>query len=248
MDGFAVLLKKELKQQVRTHRLLIVAAVFFFFGLGTPLMLHYLPQIVPQEDMIAIPEFTAADSVEGYLGNFGQIGLLAAILMAMGAIARERESGTTAMILSKPIGRGAFIAAKLAALAIIFAIGITLGGLGCYAYTLVIFGNPGGLHFFAANLVAGLYLLICLAVTLMFSSFFRSQLAAGGLALVLLIVMAATAGLPIMEAYSPGALLMWSTEIAEGNWSMAWGALFVSLAVVGAAPAIGWQVFRRKDI
>jgi ABC-2 type transport system permease protein len=250
MAGFAVLLRKELKQQLRTHRLLIVAAVFLFFGLGTPLLLHYLPRLVPAEDMfnMTIPEFTSVDAVQEYLSNFGQMGLLAAILVTMGMVARERESGTAAMILSKPVGRGAFVTAKLAALTLVFTVGIALGGLGCYAYTLIIFGNPGGSNFLVANVVAGLYLLVCLAVTLMFSSFFRSQLAAGGLALVLLIIVALTAGLPVMKDYSPGALLKWANDIAAGSGTSAWGALVVSLLVIVLTLIIGWRVFRGKEL
>ena len=166
----------------------------------------------------------------------------------MGMVARERESGTAAMILSKPVGRGAFVTAKLAALTLVFTAGIALGSLGCYAYTLIIFGNPGGSNFLVANVVAGLYLLVCLAVTLMFSSFFRSQLAAGGLALVLLIVMALTAGLPVMKDYSPGALLKWANDIAAGSGTHAWGALIVSLLVIVLTLIIGWRVFRGKEL
>ena len=54
MSGFGVLLKKELKEQLRTYRLLIVAAVFLLFGLGTPLLIKYTPQLIEMagEDLI----------------------------------------------------------------------------------------------------------------------------------------------------------------------------------------------------
>ena len=46
MTGFLPLLKKELKEQLKTHKLLIVGCIFLFFGLTTPLMLKYLPEIL----------------------------------------------------------------------------------------------------------------------------------------------------------------------------------------------------------
>ena len=46
MTGLGALLRKELLEQIRTYRLLIVGGVFVFFGLTTPLMLKYLPQII----------------------------------------------------------------------------------------------------------------------------------------------------------------------------------------------------------
>ena len=46
MSGFSVLLKKELKEQLRTHKLLIAVVVFLLFGLGTPLLIKYTPQLI----------------------------------------------------------------------------------------------------------------------------------------------------------------------------------------------------------
>lgn len=248
MGGFFVVFRKELLQQIKTHRFLIVVAVFLIFGLGTPLLLHYLPALVPSGEGFDLPEFTATDSVKEYVGTFGQLGLLAAILVAMGAVARERESGTAAMVLTKPVGSAAFIVAKLAAMGLTFLAGIIVGGVGCYFYTAVIFGDPGAAEFVAANLIAGCYLMVCLSVTLMFSSFFRSQMAAGALSLVCLIALTLTASLSIMKDYSPGALLSWAIQVAGGGTSHVWGALAVSMIVVILTVVAGWQVFRNKEI
>ena len=248
MAGFSVLFKKEFKHQLRTYRLLIVVAIFFVFGLGTPLLLNYMPVLLPADEGIVIPDFTTTDVVKEYMDTVGQVGLIAAILVAMGAVARERESGTAAMTLSKPVGCGAFITAKLAALALAFGIGVAVGALGCYIYTLILFGNPGALDFFLANIVAGLYLLVCLAVTLMYSSLFKRQLAAGGLALVSLIGLAAISGLPVMKDYSPGALLAWSQRIASGSGPNTWGVLITSLVLALLTILIGWQVLKRKEL
>jgi len=246
--GFLVLFKKEMKDHLRTFKLLIVAALFFVFGLATPLLLKYMAALLPAEAAIVLPEFTAMDAVSEYIDTVGQVGLIAAILVAMGAVAREREAGTAAMTLSKPVGCGAFIAAKLAALALTFGTGMAAGALGCYGYTLILFGNPGGFSFFAASLVAGLYLFFCLAITVMCSSFFKSQMAAGGLALVSLISLAATSGLPLLKDYSPGALIAWSRAIALGGGETPWGALSVSAALSVLAALIGWQVLKAKEL
>jgi len=46
MNGFIALFKKELKEQYRTHRFLIVGAIFTLFGIGTPLLLKFLPKLL----------------------------------------------------------------------------------------------------------------------------------------------------------------------------------------------------------
>lgn len=249
MSSFFVLFKKEFQGQLKTYRLLIVVAVFFVLGLGTPLLLKYMHELVPANDtVIEIPEFTSLDSVTGYLDSLGQLGLIAAILLAMGAVSRERETGTASMTLSKPVGCGSFIVAKLAALAVTFGIGMAIGAIGCYLYTVVLFGNPGGLNFVYASLLGFLYLLFCLAVTVMYSSFFKSQLAAGGLALVTLAAILGTAGLPGMEDYSPGALVKWSQDMASGLSTNPWGILIVSVVLIILTTVIGWQVFKKKEL
>jgi len=248
MTGLATLTRKELSQQIRTHRLMIVAVVFFIFGLGTPLMLHFLPDLVPAEEMFELPEFTAADAVQGYIDTFGQVGLLAAILVAMGAVAKERESGTAAMTLSKPISTAAFVVAKLAALASVFLVAVIVGGIGCYVYTLVIFGDPGAGNFVLASAIGGCYLLVCLAATLMFSSFFRSQMAAGAVALVFLLTLTMTAGLSVMKDYSPGALLNWASALSRGDATNPWGALAGSFWFIALSLLVGWRVLCRKEL
>jgi len=249
VSSFFVLFKKEFRGQLRTYRLLIVVAVFFVFGLGTPLMLKYLYALVPAESVaISIPEFTTADVVESYISSLGQLGLIAAILVAMGSVATERESGTAAMTLSKPVGCGSFILAKLAALAVTFGIAIAVGAVGCYLYTVVLFGNPGGFDFFIATLIGALYLLFCLAVTVMYSSFVKSPIAAGGLSLVTLAAIAGTAGLPVMKDYSPGALLNWAEDVASAGGPNSWWVFIVSAVLIILTTVIGWQVFKRKEL
>jgi ABC-2 type transport system permease protein len=213
------------------------------------LLLKYLHALVPAEGAtIGMPEFTTGDVVQSYIRSLGQLGLIAAILVAMGSIASERESGTAAMTLSKPVGCGSFILAKLAALAVTFCVAIAVGAAGCYLYTVVLFGNPGGFDFLVATLLGALYLLFCIAVTVMYSGFVKSPIAAGGLSLVTLAAIAGTAGLPGIKYYSPGALLSWAEDVASAGGPNSWWVLIVSVVLIILAIVIGWQVFKRKEL
>jgi len=249
VSNFFVLFKKEFKGQLKTYRFLIVVALFFVFGLGTPLLLKYLHVLIPAQDsVIGIPEFTAADAVQSFISSLGQLGLVAAVLVAMGSVAGERESGTAAMTLSKPVGSGSFILAKLAALSATFGAAIIVGAAGCYLYTVVLFGNPGGFNFLAACLLGALYLLFCLAVTVMYSAFVRSSIAAGGLSFVTLVAIAGTAGLPGIKYYSPGALVSWAEDIAMSGGPNSWWVLAVSIALIILVIVTGWRVFKAKEL
>src|SRR3989304_3459320 len=105
--SFLVLFRKEIREYLKTYKLLIVGAVFLLFGLSTPLIFKFLPEILRlsgEELPIALPAFTAADALKSYVSNLGQVGLLVAVLVAMGVIAQERERGTAVMTLCKPAG------------------------------------------------------------------------------------------------------------------------------------------------
>ena len=56
-------------------------------------------------------------------------------------MARERERGTATMVLSKPVSRIAFLAAKATALGLGLAASLTLTALFSYAYTLLLLGH-----------------------------------------------------------------------------------------------------------
>ena len=124
--AFGVLLRKELLESIRTLRLPVVAGLFLFVGLSSPVLARYLPEIIElaggeQLGVIEIPTPTAADAVDQLVKNLAQFGALTAILLAMGLVASEKDRGTAAFVLTKPVSRRAFLGAKLVALAVVLA-------------------------------------------------------------------------------------------------------------------------------
>lgn len=250
MKGFLVLFKKELREQAKTHRLLIVLAVFLVLGMGTPLMLYYLPSIVNTSEgtQLPIPDFTAADVSMEFLGSIAQIGMVVVILVAMGAVSRERERGTALLTLSKPVGRGTFVVAKLAALAVTFEISLIVSALFCYIYVGVLFDGVGGAAFAAATALAGLFLLLCISITLLCSSIFKSAFAAGGVALVVIVVLWALSAIPNIGSYAPMGILDWGSGLILGKGMGAWGSLCIAAGLAVAFIVGAWQALVRKEI
>src|SRR5258707_11737221 len=188
---FWVALRKELLEQWRSYRLLVAAAVLLSLGLLSPLTAKFTPELirlVPNGDQIAglIPAPTALDAVAQYLKNMSQFAVILALLLAMGSVTQERERGTAAMMLSKPLPRWAFLTAKFAALGLTFGLSLVLAGAGAYYYTWLLFG-PLGLGAWAAlNGLLLVFTLVYVALTLLCSVLTRSQAAAGGIAFGLL--------------------------------------------------------------
>ncbi len=251
MNGFGVLLKKELKEQLRTYKLLIVAAVFLLFGLGTPLLIKYTPQLIEMagEDLvIQMPPPSAAMAIAEYTSTIGQVGVLVAVLVAMGAVARERSRGTAAMVLSKPVSMGAFLIAKLTAMSVTFIGALILGSVACYTYTVLLIESADISAFLALNLLIALFLIVCLAVTLFFSSIFRNQLAAGGIALAIIIMQALLTQIPVFGDYLPARMIVWGTDLVENQAPTAWGAVGVSVVLIIACLYFSRLILQRREL
>jgi len=253
MRIFMVALRKEMLEQWRSYRMLIVSLVFVAFGLTSPLLAKLTPEflkLLPQGEEFAklIPPPSMADAVGQYVKNLNQFGIILALLMAMGAVAQEKDKGTASLILVKPMPRWAFLAAKFAALCLTFLIGIVLAALGGYYYTVILFQAPDAAGWLALNGLLLLSLLVYVALTLLCSTVSRSQVVAASLAFGGLLVLAGLGALPAVGEYLPGELPTWGVRLVSGVGGASWGALAVSVALIAAAIAGAWAIFERQEL
>ena len=247
MKGFAPLFRKEMREQFKLYRLVIVCAIFLFFALSSPLTLKYLPDILKmageQNMIIQLPTPTAFMALSEFAGNIGQIGALIAVLMAMGAVANELKSGTAVMTLSKPVSRSAFVVSKLLAVSITFLISLV-----CLGYTVWLIQGTAVWPYVGMNLLLGLFLVFCLAVTLLFSSLYKSSLAAGGLAIGVIIVQGIISAIPVIGKYMPGVLLSWGINLMSGPGTNYWWALGITVAAIVACVYFAQQFLKNRDL
>ena len=251
MKGLLPLLKKELKEQIKTYRLVIVAGVFLFFGITTPLTLKYLPEIlelVGEQMTIDIPAPTAVQALGEYAGTIGQIGVLVVVLIAMGCIANELRNGTIMMTLSKPVSRTAFVFSKLVAMSITFLASMIVASAFCYAYTVWLIEPVDIMTFIGMNLLLGLFLIFCLSVTMLFSSLFRNSLAAGGVSLGVLVAQAGLAAIPYFGDYMPAKLTGWGNELLTGDSESYWWALAITIVLIPLCVYLAQRRLKYRDI
>jgi ABC-2 type transport system permease protein len=251
---FGTAFRKEWLEQLRSYRLLVTAVVLTLFGLLSPLIARYTPDIIrmalPQGEEITklIPPPSAADSVAQYLKNITQFGVLLALLMAMGLVAQEKDKGTAALMMSKPMSRQAFILAKFASLALTFTLSIALAGAAGYYYTLVLFGSVGAGAWLGLNAMVLVFLLVYVSLTLLCSTLTKSQVLAGGLATGVWIILSLLGALPGIGDYSPRQLIGWATSLGTGASQTHWPALGVSLALVVGGLAGACAIFNRQEL
>jgi ABC-2 type transport system permease protein len=253
MIGLGSMLRKELLEQWRTRRLLVVAVVFTALGIGSPLLARYTPELVEalagNQFQIVVPPPTAADAVSQFLKNLGQAGVLTAILLAMGSVAVEKERGTAALLLTKPVSRASFLLAKLLAIGATLMVGLLVAAIAGYYYTAILFEALPPLGWAA---MAGLLLLSLFAyasLTFLGSALTRSALAAAAMGTGALILLAVISALPTIGPFTPGGLNAPGAALAVGKEpGSVLGPLLANLAGIGAVFAIAWIAFRRQEL
>jgi len=251
--SFLAALRKEWLEQWRTYRLLIVGVMLVVFGLLSPLIAKYTPEIIkliPNGEAIAqlIPTPTAMDAVTQYIKNIGQFGIILALLLTMGAVAQEKDKGTAAMMLVKPLPRVTFLVAKFTALALMFTVTIAIAGAACYCYTWLLFGALDAPRWLALNALLLLFVLVYVALTLFCSVVTKSQAAAGGLALCLLFILGLIGSIPGLGDYLPGQLIAWGGGLMAGEAKAFWPALWVSVGMIVVALMGASLIFEGQEL
>ncbi len=109
-SAFYILLKKEVRELFRSGKAIVFVVVFLFFGLLSPIAAKYLPAIIgsigeTQKIQIIIPEPSWLDAVAQYIKNLTQLCTFIIIIIFMGIVSREKESGTAVFLLVKPVSR-----------------------------------------------------------------------------------------------------------------------------------------------
>ncbi|MFZ6028760.1 MAG: YhfC family glutamic-type intramembrane protease [Chloroflexota bacterium] len=217
---FWVATRKEIFQAWRTRRMLVVWAVFLIFGLASPLLAKFTPEMLGMiegaeqfADLIPVP--TAADAMTQYIKNITQFGFLLAVLLGMGVVVGEKERGVAAMILSKPMSREAFVASKLVAQIVMYLAAFGLSAVGAYYYTWILFGAPEAGNFTLMNLLLFLWVLPFAGLSLVGSTLGKSTAAAGGIGLGLSVLLMLAGNIPQYGVLLPGGLLGWAATAGQ---------------------------------
>ncbi|HEX3264760.1 MAG TPA: ABC transporter permease subunit [Candidatus Limnocylindrales bacterium] len=253
--GYRELLEKEVIEAWRTHRLVLVAALYVALGITAPVIIRYLPEIQglfgPANEELGLGELGLPDAIDLVVRNIVQFGSIAAVLLAMGAVAGERERGTLALTLSKPVSRTAFLVAKFVSIAMVLALATGLGILAMYLYATLLYGPTDPVAWFQVALVLLLAVLVPASITFLGSVVAPSPLGAGAVGVASLVVLSFGSTLPSASPWFSSGL----AEIARAMPLEGVGSdldpaqtIGVSVGIVVVAILLSWWRFRSVDI
>jgi len=248
------LLRKELRESWRTYRTAIIWVVLLAFGLISPLLARYTPELVravpdlPTGFAELVPDPTVQDAISQYVENISMFGALLAIIITMGTAAGERERGSAALLLTKPVRPAVVILCKWLAGMGVLLVGIILAALACWFYTWILFEPlPLGLTV-ALNGLLFVTLGFYLTLALLASALAPTQgLAAAG-AFGLLVVSLVLGALPRVGEFMPAELLAWGRALFAETDGSNWVALVVALSLMLLSLVIACMYWERAEI
>jgi ABC-2 type transport system permease protein len=255
---FGTLFGKELLENVRTHRLLVLAVVLIFFGILSPVTARYMSQILTfaaggqdqmEQFLDLIPPPTPLDSVDQYVKNLTGLGLLVVVLLVMGLVAQEKDRGTVVLVLARPVSRLGFLLAKLAAFTAWLVLCVAIAGAVAYLYTGLLFSEWLALGPFAAlNGLLILYFLVVAAFTFLGSTLTRSSFAAAAIGLGGWALIGLVGSIRVLSDYLPGRLAAAATQLPRAGTFSDWPAVGVSVALIAFCVAISAASFQRQEL
>ena len=257
MSGFGILVRKELQEAWRSRRLPVIALLFVAVGIVSPLTARYLAEIlkaaIGDQLTIPIPVSTAETAIGQLQKNLGQLGALAAIGLAMGSVSGELDRGTAALVLAQPIGRPAFVLAKLAGIGAVLGISIVLAMAAAWTYTAILFQPLPVAGWVALALLSWLSLFAWAALTLLASTATGSTTAAAGVGFVGLVVISLLAVVPALDHVLPTGLAGPAALLAAGQGGGVDGAQLASavagtVVIIGLCAAGGVLAFTRREL
>jgi len=253
VTGFAVMLGKELREQWRTRRLPIVAIVFAIFGIGSIVLTFYLPDLIKQFGtggvVVELPPPTTKEALLEFQNNMSQTGILAAILLAMGTVAGERERGVAALLLTKPLGRPAYLMAKASALAATLAVATVVAAIGAFAYTAYLFDAPDPAGFALLTIFLLIPALLFAGITFLGSVVTGSIAGAAGIGIAGLLLVGIASLLPEVATWLPSALGTPGLAAALGEAPTDWlKPLLTATVALGVALTLAVIAFRRREL
>ena len=255
MNGFSILLRKELLEAWRTRRLPVVAVLFLVVGIVSPLTARYLPEIIKAlggQVQISIPPPVAADALAQLQKNLGQLGALAAIALAMGSVSGELDRGTAALVLAQPATRAAFLGAKLVAIGVVLGVSVIAASVVAWIYTAILFEPLPVAGWVAMAALSWLALMAWASITFLASAATGSTTAAAGIGFVGIVVISLASIVPTLDRLLPPALAAPAIQLAsEGVVTDAGAAISAVLGTTALilVAAVGAQLaFRSREL
>lgn len=180
MIQWLTLFKKEIIEYWRNLKWIWVPLVVILLAIMDPITTYYLPQIMemtgslPEEAVFDMPSPSPPDAIMMSLAQLSSLGVLVLVLISMGSISSERQTGISEMILVKPVSYANYVLAKWAALVLLIWTALTLGMLSSWYYVNILFGSLSFISLVQVIFFYGLWLALVATISIFYNTLFKT--------------------------------------------------------------------------
>lgn len=253
MRGFSRFLGKELQEIARTWRLFVLPGIMLFFAVSGPVLAKLSPELIASLTtsqpgvVIRLPEPTYMDAYVQWVKNLSQLVVFALLIVTGGIVAGERAAGTAVLVLTKPVSRAGFVAAKFLAQSGLVVVATLVCTSLTWGVTLAVFGEAPPAKLFEAAGIWLAFAILLVSVTLLLSCALSTLAAAGSAILVYFAILVASAWGPAVR-WTPAGLVSAPTRAlmsptVEVGWSLA-----SCIALTGVFVFAAIAVFNRQEL
>lgn len=244
---------KELKEQLKTFKGIVIFIVLLIFGMTSPLLAKLTPEIIKMAASgvsITIPTPTYTDAYAQFFKNITQMVLIIVILVFSGGVVNETTKGTAQIMLTKRLPRSSFILSKFLADIAVWTLSYAASVGLCICYTVYLFPTGKPSHLFLSLFCMWLFGVLTIATAILSSTIFNNYALAAVGAFCFWGLICLLSAIPKIQDYAPSALSSKNLELISNSISpykmgvpILTGFLLTALLLV-----IACLIFRKREL
>lgn len=238
------LLRLELIRLTRTHRWMIIAGVFGFFSIGGPLLARYLAEFLEVTGggvVVNLPPQRPVDGIVQYVKGISELGVLAAVIVAAGALAMDSRVEAAAFLRTRVAHVRALLIPRYAVVAAAVVAVLFASTVIAWLMTGWLIGDVPIRPVVIGTLYEALYWCFVVAVVAAAAGFVRGAVGTIFTSLAVLIALPLLAQIRVVRPWAPSELLNGSVALLHGAsevgmlraGGVALGAVVVLLVLAG---------------
>jgi ABC-2 type transport system permease protein len=245
------LMKKELKEFLKTGKIYVLLFSLLFFGISSPIIAKFTPEIIEslvknqemQSLIIQLPPPTWKDAFIQFFKNLNQIVFLIIVLLFIGCISEEKNKNTASIFIALGIDRKKWIFSKFLFQIIITYFFLLISFIACAYYTYFLFSTFPIQNSISAMFLYFIYIFFILSLIIFSSSLGNNFIQSAGIFLGIFIIFNLLSIFPNMDPYNPMSLsslqnewilksVIWEDALKNIIFTLIYSFILLTLGVV----------------
>jgi ABC-2 type transport system permease protein len=221
----------------RTRRLIALAAIFLIVGLGNPVLVYYLPDLLKGAGdgiQITLTRQTPADGIAGFAQSVAQLGTLVVVIVTAATLSIDARPGLAEFYRTRLRRPTRLVLPRYLTITGAAVAAFAVGTLGAWYETTILLGHISLADLAAGSALEALWLCFVTSVVAACTSVIRSVLGAVGSAVALLLALDGLGAAPALSSWMPARL---AESVADLTGPQPGGNIWHAVVIASVATA-----------